>query len=109
MDVFVVDMSQQTIILKVEPTDTIAKLKKKIKDRKGFPADQQHHLFYRGRELEDDRTFGYYNIENNSTLNMALAVPGKYIPVEANVRIEPEDQFFQSLLAQVNPMGCLNQ
>ena len=76
LDIFVVDMSQETIILKVEPTDTIAKLKKKVKDRKGFPADQQHHILYRGRELEDDRTFGYYSIENNSTLNLVLAVPG---------------------------------
>ena len=103
MEIFVVDMSLETIILEVDPTDTIANLKKKIKDRKGFPADEQCHLVFRGRELEDDRSVGYYSIQNNSTLNMVLPVPGKYFPMKAIVRAKARRPVFPTVFA------CLGQ
>lgn len=96
-------MSLETIILEVDPTDTIANLKKKIKDRKGFPADEQHRLVFRERELEDDRTVGDYSIQNNSTLNMVLPVPGKYFPMKAIVRAEARRPVFPTVFA------CLGQ
>ena len=80
-------MSQENFILEVDPSDTIASLKKKIKDRKGFPADEQR-LVFRGRKLEDDRTVSDYSIQNNSTLSVVLPVPGKHYPMEVTLLTE---------------------
>ena len=87
MKIFVVDTSQETIILEVDPRDTIANLKKKIKDKKGSPADEQHHLVLLGEKLEDYRTVSDYSIQNNSGLNIVFLVPGKYFPMKAIARI----------------------
>ena len=87
MKIFVVDTSQETIILEVDPRDTIANLKKKIKGKKGSPADEQHHLVLRGEKLEDYRTVSDYSIQNNSVLNIVFLVAGKYFPMKAIVRI----------------------
>ena len=105
MEIFVVDLSVETIILEVHPTDTIANLKKKIKDRKGFPAGEQHHLVFRGRELEDDRTVGYYSIQNNSTLNMVLPVPGKYFHESHCPSGSQKTSFSNSLCLLRSPQG----
>ena len=86
MEILVDVMSQEPFILKVDPSDTISNLKKKIEKVKGFSADEQRVVF-QGKKLEDDRTVSDYNIQNNSVLNIVSLVQGKYFPMKAIVRI----------------------
>ncbi len=52
----------------VEPTDTIADIKKQIRDDKGIAIDQQQ-LFFNGSELfHDDRTLSDCNIVRDSII-----------------------------------------
>ena len=75
LKVFLDVMSQETIVLEeVDPSETIANLKKKIRDKKGFPALEQRLVFH-GKILEDQRTINDYSIQNNSTLNLVLPWP----------------------------------
>jgi len=52
-------------IMYIEPTDTIAKVKKQIRDDKDIPVDQQQ-LFFRGELLNDDLTLADCNIQMGS-------------------------------------------
>ena len=51
----------------VEPTDTIAEVKKQIRDDKGIPIDQQQ-LFFRGELLDDNLKLTNCNIQMESTI-----------------------------------------
>ena len=75
---FVKVMCEEThITLAVDPNDSIAKLKSMIKVEKGFPVDEQR-IVCNGRNLEDDQTVSDYNIQDKSTLNLVLRVPGRH-------------------------------
>lgn len=56
-----------TITLEVEDTDTIQKVKVKIKDRADIQPDQQR-LKFGDRQLEDGKTLRDYNIKADSTI-----------------------------------------
>ena len=74
LEIFVQVMHQEIITLEVDSSDTIGNLKEKIKDKKGFPVEEQLLFFQSKTQLKDDRTVSDYNIQNKSTVILSLQI-----------------------------------
>lgn len=72
--------SGSTVVLDVEPSDTIENVKTKIQDKEGFPPDQQT-LTFAGTLLEDDQTLSFYNFHNGDLLFLTLPISASQTPI----------------------------
>ena len=75
MTIFVRMPTGEIINIQVHATDTFKIIKGYIKNKAGIPRNQQR-LIFADADLEDDRTVADYNIQKESTLDLALRLEG---------------------------------
>jgi hypothetical protein len=74
-EIFVKTLTGKTLDLYVSHNDTIGYVKYLVQIQEGILAQDQR-LIYAGKQLEDNRTIGDYNIEKESTLHLVLRLRG---------------------------------
>jgi len=75
--IFIKTLQGKTLTLDVSDDDTIQSVKNKIFEKEGIPVDQQR-LVFNGKQLEDDKTIGEYNIQAESNIHLVLRLRGGY-------------------------------
>ena len=75
MRIYLKTLTGKVYDFEVDPNETINDLKPKIQEKLGIPLNQQR-LLYDGKQLEEDKTFIFYNIPNDSTIHMVLRLRG---------------------------------
>ena len=75
MQLFVKTLSGKTTTVEVEAGQTIAYIKEKLRETEGIPVKEQR-LTFSGKNLDDNRTIGYYDMINWSSVSLLLRLKG---------------------------------
>ena len=75
MQLFVKTLSGKTTTVEVEAGQTIASIKEKLRETEGIPVKEQR-LTFSGKNLDDNRTIGYYDMINWSFVSLLLRLKG---------------------------------
>jgi ubiquitin-like protein Nedd8 len=75
MQIKVKTLSGKEIELDVEGSSRIQRIKEQIEEKEGIPPAQQR-LIFGGKQLNDEQTVAFYNIEGGSSLHLVLALRG---------------------------------
>lgn len=65
----------KTIILVIEPTDTIDDVKQKIQNQEGIPPHMQLLVFH-GKVLLNEKTLADYDIQNGAIIHLIMNLRG---------------------------------
>ena len=71
MQIFVKTVTDKTITVEVEPTDSIAALKENIFEQEGILPENQL-LFFNGEQLDEGKNLSDYNIQKESMLRLEV-------------------------------------
>ena len=98
--------TNDTTIVYVEASDTIAAVKAKIQDTVGHPVDQQRlgldpkdelwtswgerRLIWGGPELQDERTLSHYDIQKGTVLYLSLRLISIRMGLRASDKLHPD-------------------
>ena len=77
--IFIKDYTGETLTFRVNPEDTIYKLKEKIflyDDVFSQPNPNEQRMIFAGTQLENNRTLADYNIQEESTIHLVLRLRG---------------------------------
>ena len=77
MLIYVKTLTGKTITLMVQPSDTIEHVKCQIQNKEGIRPNRQR-LIYAGKQLKDENTLSFYDVQNESTLLLDNKPAGKY-------------------------------
>ena len=73
---FVKTLTGKTITFESLTTESLVEdLKLAILDREGIPLEQQR-LIFNGKQMDDKKTLGFYNVQNCSTFHLVLRLRG---------------------------------
>ena len=72
---FVKTLTGKTVSVEVEEGDRIEDVKAKIHEKEGIPPEQQR-LIFNGKQLDNHKTIGDYDIEEGSSVHMVLRLRG---------------------------------
>lgn len=78
MQLFVKNLSGQTLTFEVKDSDTAANVMDSIYARDGIPQDLQR-LVYSGKQLDESAKLSEYGLSTGATLHLLLRLPGGII------------------------------
>ena len=87
MQIFIRKLTGRTITLDVDSDDTIERVKQMLCDRQHCGHVDSIQLIYAGRGLEDFRTLGDYNIQNEATIHLVTRSPRRAEPPPTPLRV----------------------